>query len=38
MTTEQATNKALLVLPRLRVQNANTISSPMTWGLSLIHI
>lgn len=22
----------LLVLPRLRVQNANTISSPMTWG------
>jgi CRISPR-associated protein Csy2 len=23
---------ALLVLPRLRVQNANAISSPMTWG------
>lgn len=22
----------LLVLPRLRVQNANAISSPMTWG------
>lgn len=22
----------LLVLPRLRIQNANTISSPMTWG------
>ena len=24
--------KNLLVLPRLRVQNANAISSPMTWG------
>lgn len=24
--------EALLVLPRLRVQNANTISSPLTWG------
>jgi CRISPR-associated protein Csy2 len=24
--------KALLVLPRLRVQSANAISSPMTWG------
>ncbi|CAD5247807.1 MULTISPECIES: type I-F CRISPR-associated protein Csy2 [Halomonadaceae] len=24
--------KGLLVLPRLRVQNANAISSPMTWG------
>lgn len=24
--------KALLVLPRLRIQNANAISSPMTWG------
>jgi CRISPR-associated protein Csy2 len=23
---------ALLILPRLRVQNANAISSPMTWG------
>lgn len=23
---------ALLILPRLRVQNANTISSPLTWG------
>ena len=22
----------LLILPRLRIQNANTISSPMTWG------
>lgn len=32
MTTELASNKALLVLPRLRVQNANAISSPMTWG------
>jgi CRISPR-associated protein Csy2 len=22
----------LLILPRLRVQNANAISAPMTWG------
>ena len=36
MTTEQASNKALLVLPRLRVQNANAISSPMTWGFPAI--
>jgi CRISPR-associated protein Csy2 len=36
MTTEQPSNKALLVLPRLRVQNANTISSPMTWGFPAI--
>ena len=27
---------ALLVLPRLRVQNANSISSPMTWGFPAI--
>src|SRR5690625_2928135 len=24
--------QALLILPRLRVQNANAISSPLTWG------
>ena len=36
MTTERPSNKALLVLPRLRVQNANTISSPMTWGFPAI--
>jgi CRISPR-associated protein Csy2 len=36
MTTEQASNKALLVLPRLRVQNANAISSPLTWGFPAI--
>ncbi|SEK39408.1 type I-F CRISPR-associated protein Csy2 [Nitrosovibrio tenuis] len=36
MTTEQTRNKALLVLPRLRVQNANAISSPMTWGFPAI--
>lgn len=36
MTTEQPLNKALLVLPRLRVQNANAISSPMTWGFPAI--
>jgi len=27
---------ALLVIPRLRVQNANAISSPMTWGFPAI--
>ena len=36
MTTEQASNPALLILPRLRVQNANAISSPMTWGFPSI--
>ncbi|MBN9133499.1 MAG: type I-F CRISPR-associated protein Csy2 [Nitrosospira multiformis] len=36
MTTEQIESKALLVLPRLRVQNANAISSPMTWGFPAI--
>lgn len=33
MPTDQGTYQdAFLVLPRLRVQNANAISSPMTWG------
>lgn len=36
MTTEDPSYPALLVLPRLRVQNANTISSPMTWGFPAI--
>ena len=27
---------ALLVLPRIRVQNANASSSPMTWGFPAI--
>lgn len=36
MTTEQSSSRALLVLPRLRVQNANAISSPMTWGFPAI--
>lgn len=36
MTTEASKNKALLILPRLRVQNANAISSPMTWGFPSI--
>lgn len=36
MTTEQPSSRALLVLPRLRVQNANAISSPMTWGFPAI--
>ena len=29
-------HSAVLVLPRLRVQNANAISSPMTWGFPAI--
>ena len=36
MPTESISTKALLVLPRLRVQNANAISSPMTWGFPAI--
>lgn len=36
MPTEETTCNALLVLPRLRVQNANTISSPLTWGFPAI--
>jgi CRISPR-associated protein Csy2 len=36
MANEQPSNKALLVLPRLRVQNANAVSSPMTWGFPAI--
>jgi CRISPR-associated protein Csy2 len=36
MTTDLVSNPALLVLPRLRVQNANAISSPMTWGFPSI--
>jgi CRISPR-associated protein Csy2 len=28
--------KAVLVLPRLRVQNANAISSPLTWGFPAV--
>jgi len=35
MSNNQVSN-ALLVLPRLRVQNANAISSPMTWGFPAI--
>lgn len=29
-------HKAILVLPRIRVQNANAISSPLTWGFPSI--
>lgn len=29
---DRLTERGLLVLPRLRIQNANAISSPMTWG------
>lgn len=36
MPIEETTCDALLVLPRLRVQNANTISSPLTWGFPAI--
>jgi len=36
MTAENGVNKALLVLPRLRIQNANAISSPLTWGFPAI--
>jgi len=40
MTTETETDappsRALLILPHVRVQNANTISSPMTWGFPAI--
>lgn len=35
-TTNETPLKALLVLPRLRIQNANAISSPMTWGFPAI--
>lgn len=31
-TVEQPASKALLILPHLIVQNANAISSPLTWG------
>ena len=33
---EEGSQTAVLVLPRLRVQNANAISSPMTWGFPSI--
>ena len=33
---ESTPHAALLVLPRLRVQNANAISSPLTWGFPSI--
>ena len=36
MSTDAPQHAALLVLPRLRVQNANAISSPMTWGFPAI--
>ncbi len=36
MPNEQTQHAALLVLPRLRVQNANAISSPLTWGFPSI--
>lgn len=36
MPIEPTPHAALLVLPRLRVQNANAISSPLTWGFPSI--
>lgn len=40
MTTEHPSERprhaAVLVLPRIRVQNANAISSPMTWGFPAV--
>ena len=36
MPNEATLHAALLVLPRLRVQNANAISSPLTWGFPSI--
>lgn len=33
---DRLSERGLLVLPRLRVQNANAISSPMTWGFPAI--
>lgn len=35
-TIAPALRKAVLVLPRLRVQNANAISSPLTWGFPAV--
>lgn len=36
MQTDPHVHAALLVLPRIRVQNANAISSPLTWGFPSI--
>lgn len=36
MPTERPDLNHLLVLPRLRIQNANAISSPLTWGFPSI--
>lgn len=33
---QAAEHRAVLVLPQIRVQNANAISSPMTWGFPAI--
>lgn len=34
--TQASEHRGVLVLPRIRVQNANAISSPMTWGFPSI--
>lgn len=36
LTTTGPSARALLVLPRVRVQNANTISGPLTWGFPAV--
>jgi CRISPR-associated protein Csy2 len=35
-TSDQPYQEAVLVLPQLRVQNANAVSGPMTWGFPAI--
>lgn len=36
MSAEEHPHRAVLLLPHIRVQNANAISSPMTWGFPAI--
>lgn len=36
MSNDQTLVTGLLVLPRLRIQNANAVSSPLTWGFPSI--
>ena len=37
MPSEMPTITGALVVPRLRIQNANAISSPLTWGAPAGH-
>jgi len=36
VSIQEMSHRAVLVIPRLRIQNANAISSPMTWGFPSI--